>query len=462
MDRPATTINLRRPLDPAEHYFWLLDQAACMNFVVFAEIERVFSPEALNASLHHLVSEHALLRLALVPDEVHRLHFEICNDSLHCEVHTAAPTSDLNGMEAELNRTFPCHTWLWRAHAFPFSDGPGMRLALTFQHSLADGRTGINLLSEWLNRLLNSPSGNHLTNPATTRPGTLINPGLHDLFPSRFQWESQPEAATQLARQRRDEFKAHAPPAFPAYFQRGECPRQPAIRPLVLSAEQSQTLLNRCRHAGCTLHGLIAAVQLLALHQVADSDPSLNLKLTHSLTTPADLRPSLAHEGGTGQTLNGLYISMLSLNVPVDPGTDPFELARYITQTTRQQLERGDGHLLYHLYQPLSFTADETSVAQFCQQVEKAHPNSLISNLGRLDTLPGDTAFAVNRMAFALCPMPSQLLFNAVTTYQGQLIMNLNFDLGRTPEATAQAIHHHMQTLFQELCDRPAESELSQ
>lgn len=433
-----------------------------MNFVVFAEINCVFPTEALTASLRYVVNENALLCLALVPDETHRLHFETINDSLHCEVHSAAPASDLQGLESELNRSFPCHEWLWRAHAFPFSDGPGMRLALTFQHSLADGRTGINLLSEWLNRLLNSPSGNHETLADTAQSGTPLNPGLHDLFPPRFQWENQPEAAAQLARQRRDEFKAHTPPSFPDYFCRGQRPRLPAIRPLVLSAEQTQTLLHRCRQAGCTLHGLIAAVQLLALHEVADSDPSLNLRLTHSLTTPADLRPSLTHEGGTGQTLNGLYISMLSLNVPIDTDTDPFELARHITQTTRQQLERGDGHLLYHLYQPLNFTADEASVAQFSQQVEKAHPNSLISNLGRLETLTNDTDSAVQRMAFALCPMPSQLLFNAVTTYQGQLVMNLNFDLGRTPDATAQAIHHHMQTLFENLCDRPAEPELSQ
>ena len=45
----------------------------------------------------------------------------------------------------------------------------------------------------------------------------------------------------------------------------------------------------------------------------------------------------------------------------IDADTDPFELARHITRTTRQQLERGDGHL-YHLYQPLNFTADEASV----------------------------------------------------------------------------------------------------
>lgn len=66
-----------------------------MNFVVFAEINCVFPTEALTASLRYVVNENALLCLALVPDETHRLHFETINDSLHCEVHSAAPASDL-------------------------------------------------------------------------------------------------------------------------------------------------------------------------------------------------------------------------------------------------------------------------------------------------------------------------------------------------------------------------------
>ena len=83
---------------------------------------------------------------------------------------------------------------------------------------------------EWLNRLLNSPSGNHETLTATAQSGTPLKPGLRPV-PPRFQWENQLEAAAQLARQRRDEFKAHTPHRSPDYFFPWSTPRLPAIRP---------------------------------------------------------------------------------------------------------------------------------------------------------------------------------------------------------------------------------------
>lgn len=49
-----------RYLDPAEHYFWILDQVSSMNFVVMAELSQTLSPAKLEHALLQL--QHQLMR----------------------------------------------------------------------------------------------------------------------------------------------------------------------------------------------------------------------------------------------------------------------------------------------------------------------------------------------------------------------------------------------------------------
>jgi hypothetical protein len=62
----------------------------------------------------------------------------------------------------------------------------------------------------------------------------------------------------------------------------------------------------------------------------------------------------------------------------------------------------------------------------------------MVSNVGRVESVVNDTA--IRRISFALCPMPYQTLFNAVSTYDGRLIMNIGFDQTRLTAITAEAI----------------------
>ena len=64
----------------------------------------------------------------------------------------------------------------------------------------------------------------------------------------------------------------------------------------------------------------------------------------------------------------------------------------------------------------------------------------MVSNVGRLAPLPGPTSFQVEALSFALCPMLSHVLFTAVSTFQGRMTLNVNFDAARLPMERATAI----------------------
>ena len=81
-------ISKLRPFDPAEHYFWLLDQSSCMNLVVFAEIDKQFSPDQLTIAITGLSEKVALLRTPFQAYADNQLHFrvnDICDTTL--EIH---------------------------------------------------------------------------------------------------------------------------------------------------------------------------------------------------------------------------------------------------------------------------------------------------------------------------------------------------------------------------------------
>jgi hypothetical protein len=83
---------------------------------------------------------------------------------------------------------------------------------------------------------------------------------------------------------------------------------------------------------------------------------------------------------------------------------------------------------------------------RFTKALLASWQNTMLSNIGQLATIESDPA--VEAVSFALCPMPYQTLFNAVSTYNEQLILNLGYDAGRLTAETANALAESIRQLL--------------
>jgi hypothetical protein len=141
-------------------------------------------------------------------------------------------------------------------------------------------------------------------------------------------------------------------------------------------------------------------------------------------------------------TPTGLYVTLISASFALEPNTDLWELAREVVRQTRVQLARGEGHLFFSLYGLEETPLVPGSEARFIKTLLSSLNHTMVSNIGRVATMESDPA--VEAISFALCPMPYQLLFTAVSTYQDRLIVNLNFDGGKLEEQVATALAEAM------------------
>ena len=85
--------------------------------------------------------------------------------------------------------------------------------------------------------------------------------------------------------------------------------------------------------------------------------------------------------------------------------------------------------------------------------IEIAPQVTLVSNVGRLAPLPAATPFQVEALSFALCPMFNHLLFNAASTFNGWMTMNVNFDAARLPPEKALPVIADLEAILNRALD---------
>lgn len=430
---PPTPID--RPLDPAEAFFFLLDQLSGMNFVVFAERAGVLDAARVRRALDAVQAEDPLLRTRIVRTDS-ALRFAAADAPLPLQVIDTSAADWLGCIEAELARPF--------AHeAGPLArclllQWPGRSvLALTFHHCIGDGRSGGELLRRVLARVA--------ADDFDARPAGALPP-LHAVLPPQFDWEAQPETAEQVYAALMDDYRRHGKPAPLPWLAPHAPQRRPRVLRLALAADELQRLLAASRAQGTTVHGALCAAQLMATQQRLGTAPAAPL----FLSCPADLRAHLAPAQPVAPT--ALLVTMLAASFMVGADTDFWSLAREVTAHTRKQLARGDGHLFFCLYGVDGAVADAAGLARFNKMVMASPHGSCVSNVGRV---PVAADPAVEAISFALCPMPYQTLFTAVTTYADQLLINVAYDEGKQAAADAQACVESLGNLLREAAQAP-------
>lgn len=448
---------ISRALDPGEAFFFMSDHVSCMNFVVFAERSSALPLERLRPVLDLIQQENALLQVRIDWTETHGLRFEPAPGlTIDLECHSPDATQWQDWIERELSRPFASGAApLMRCLALQITDarhqtvtaapanGDGIEvptrsvLALTFHHAVADGRTGTALLRRLLSLL--SPLGES-TETSSPESKLAALPPMSDVHPACFRWAEQPEAAKQLRSTLINDYRRFGPLSPMPWLATEAADRLPKFIRLLLSAEHTQQLITQARAQSTTVHGLLCAAQLLAQHQLQGPSESS----TFFLSCPIDMRAHL--EPVQPVTPTAFMVSLISTTFQVSDATDIWALACDIMAQTRLQIARGEGHLLYHLFGLNGAPVLPNQMAVFRQKMLASLPNTMVSNVGTIDTVTDDPN--VTAISFALCPMPYQTLFTAASSYQGQLILNVGFDAARLTQANAhklvQAIAHYL------------------
>jgi NRPS condensation-like uncharacterized protein len=439
---PSTTIS--RPLDPGEAFFFLSDHVSCMNFVVFAQRSATLDMARLQAELNRLQQENGLLQVRIEWTQQQGLRFESTEPltTIQLQCHTTDAENWQSWIEGELSAPFatgaaPLLRCLYLEIDNAEATSPRSVLALTFHHSIADGRAGTALLRILLKRLANTPRTEADSPSLSALP---VLPAMADVFPPAYRWNENPEAAKALRGTLIGDYRRHGAPAAIPWLASQAAGRTPRFIRLQLPAHVTQRLLTRARENNTTLHGLLCAAQLIAQwQQQTDAAPT-----AYFLSCPVDMRVFLEPAQPVRPT--GLYVSLISNTFQISAETDVWGLARSIMTQTRLQLARGEGHLLYHLYGLTGAPVLPEYFESFKTKALASLPNTMVSNIGAVTAVVDDPA--TESISFALCPMPYQTLFTAASSYNNTLILNIGFDAERLAPSLAQTLVQAMQNVM--------------
>lgn len=431
----VTAAPIIRPLDPGEAFFYMSDRVSCMNFVVFAERRGHLEPERLRQALDLVQQENLLLQASIHWTQEDGLCFTQANGpviELRCRSVTAQDWQ--HRIEQQLSEPFAHGAAPLMRCLYLQMDSPSRSvLALCFHHAIADGRAGTALLRRLLS-VMASPE------QASPHPGPRVLPAMAEVHPARFRWSEQEDAARQLKTTVIADYRRHGPlPAIP-WLTSEATGRTPRFIRLSLPPETTRRLLASARAHGTTVHGALCAAQLLAQSRLQAGPEATPF----FLSCPVDMRAHL--EPVQPDTPTGLFVSLISATFSVGSGSDFWQLACDITTQTRLQIARGESHLLYKLFGLDGSPVLPDQFDSFQKKTLASLTNTMVSNLGPITPVVVDPA--VESISFALCPMPYQTLFTAVSSYQDQLVLNVGFDAQRVTESDAQTLTRHIGRLL--------------
>jgi hypothetical protein len=265
-DPPA----MNRPLGPTESIYYLLDQLYCLNFVVFAEIGGRLDLDGLNHALHTVQQEKPLLRarIALVRGRHTFQPIALGRAPLQARV---APLRDWRARVTE-QLSIPFDGEVPLARCFWFCGrGDKSVVAIVLHHVIADGKSGANTLLEVLRRA----GGEDL--PFRLQAAHAC---AQDLDP--IQHKGMLGGAVQKLGFWLGQGKAALKPSLqlPGYDMQLQTKR--TIRAIAHTVPKvtTQALLAACRAHGTTMHGALAAAQLLAINSEFDSAVPRRLAVT--------------------------------------------------------------------------------------------------------------------------------------------------------------------------------------
>ena len=248
---PKAEAVMDRRLGATENIYTLLDKLYCLNFVVYAEISGSLALEKINQALATVQREQPLLRsqIRLVDG---RLWFKpAAANSCRLQVETGPLANWRTTLAAHYGKRFSDKAPLAR---FIWLGGRGKKsvAAMVFHHSIADGKSGTNILLEVLRRAGGEslPLRFQAAHPAAQALDLIQHKGVLEGSLQRLKyWLAQGKSVLKFAQQ------------LPGYD--GSVTSEQAIKviPFSLPATTARRLLENCRSNDTTMHGAIGAAQ---------------------------------------------------------------------------------------------------------------------------------------------------------------------------------------------------------
>ncbi|WP_405009845.1 FAD-dependent monooxygenase [Kitasatospora sp. NBC_01539] len=443
--RAAEPDSVRRELSPLERLYWIADRTSPLNVIARARVHGHLPPSLHRRALDALQVRHPLLRVAITGDgtgahpaftpldvrPIPLRHVDVPPDDPAADTRWEREVDDRELAEGIDWRTGP----LLRAVVITSggTDGEGRRtvhdLLLTASHTIADGKTCLSLLREWIE--LAEHAGTGTARPATSLPA---RPATEDLLPRRHRGAAG--VAGLRAMMERERQAARHSPAQRVVPSRQAASGQRRTRMVhrLLAADQLDQLVRAARRHGTTVHGALAAAMVTAVAREAGTPGSAHFSIGSPVDFRGDLEPAVAPDEV------GTYVATVPSRVRYEPGLPLWPMAREISRDLVRRRGRQD-HLamlsLPRLAGPKS-PADSESFVRFMD--EEGPINLCLSNVGRYGFPDRVGSWRVRDAQFVTGISVMGALVAAATTSHGRLAWNFSYVEDLVPEPRARHI----------------------
>ena len=372
------TPEVRRPLRPAERWYWILDQISPLNVIARVRLAGHVPDGLLERAAANLAAEYPKLRVAIRANaDGTKPVFAPSSQSI--------PVRAVRGDDTEWERQVDQHEL--RA-SVDWSSGPLVRivdvvsdapqevhdLVLTASHIIADATTALSLLRrlvEHADRLAAQACADDLV---ASRP---VVGAPDDLLPARYRGPRgiarlaatglADQLATALARPGRLTPESIVPPSR----------RRTRLVRRMLTSTQVDTLIRRCREENVTVHGALAAAMAMVIGPTAARRDSGRI----CIGSPIDFRSELDPPVSAEET--GSYVATVPSMVRFGGDRDLWSIARQINRSVGRRRRFGQ-HLTSLFALRLVCPASVAKSSKIFRLIERNGPlNVCIWNIGR-------------------------------------------------------------------------------
>jgi hypothetical protein len=440
----ATPPRVLRALDPAEKYFWLIWLLNGMSGVFYAYADRTFEEDELKNALAAIARRHPLLRAQIEVVDGDYAFVEVEGD-IQITVLPMAPDDPIPIAELQLwPQPQPPHP-LMHCLYMPVTGEDRSVLILLMHHVYLDGSSGLYLMRQFVRAL----DGVEVDLGSSDE----VPPPLHSRFPPEV---ASARGAANVLAAIRAEREGWPPPDNMPFHHRDVEATYPRHDMLVVSGDEFAALRAEAKVAGATVTGYIDAAFLESAAALFDDDAPHWI----CLASATDLRPRVEPP----LPFDDMYLAIGMLCTPYLVSASTRDtLASDIGEQIRREVDRGESHLFYRFSRTATYAPDADGLAAFVKWVDSTPQNVTVSSTGVQDAT-GDPPW-VHRITATMVPGPNQLAFTSVTTYKGEMVLNVSMDVAKlSPEVADRFIEGLMTRLgarcAQTTTYRPEEAEL--
>lgn len=423
--RSSVMSSMDRRLGSTENIYYFLDKLYCLNFVPFAELSGSLDLDRVNEALRAVQLEQPLLRARFELVDGRYWFKPVAAEEFPLCAETAPFKGWRDVVTAQLDTPFSGDAPLARFFLF---GGRGKKsvAAMVFHHSIADGKSGTNVLLEVLRR-----AGGEAIPMLYQR----AHPSAHDLDLIKTKtalqgslqtikyWLNQGKRALKFAQQ------------LPGFDMRVQSTRDIRIIPFEVPPQTGAAILAACRSYGTTVHGALGAAQVMAINDEFGERANRNL----ALNSLADLR-SVLMDDLTEFDL-GLYIATLNTVHEIGSEPDFWPLAIDIRAKLKAILESGDANLVHSVYREDTLFPPTKQGARMVHAVTAlAPPASMLTNIGKVEELTLANGVHVDSVAFAVTGPTLHPICVTATTYANRMYINVVYDRQKLDDAQARRI----------------------